>query len=122
MTYGSSAYGSTALGGAAASEWFTFFPLLGYAPDVLHKAEMEFTGSDQLFSLFVSQSNETGEGTSYKAYTANDPSETPQLQVTFAGVGQTVIGAARFITVTVELDSAVWAGGLILSIRGRRGD
>lgn len=122
MSYGTSSYGSSAIAGASASEWFIFFPHLPYDPDVLFEAELEFNGPSGFFSLFSNQNTESGEGILYQAFTANDSNETPQLQTTFAGIGQAVIGSARFITVTAEIDSAVWAGGIQFSIRGRVGD
>lgn len=122
MNYGTSSYGSTAIGGATASQWFIFFPFLLYAPDVLFESRLEFTGSATFFSLFSNQGEESGSGIEYKVYTSNDPDETPQLQTTFAGIGQAVIGAARFIKVTAQIDSGVLPGGMNLSIMGRTGD
>lgn len=122
MNYGTSSYGATAIGGSVASQWFIFFPFLTYGPDVVFESRLEFTGSGTFFSLFSSQSNESGNGIQYKVYTSNDPHETAQLQTTFAGVGQAVIGVARFITVTAEIDGGVWSGGMQFSIKGRAGD
>lgn len=122
MNYGASSYSSTSIGGSVASQWYVLFPRLLYGPDVLFESRLEFTGSAVFFSLFSNQNVDTGEGVTYKAYTSNDPDETPQLQTTFAGIGQAVIGAARFIKVTAEIDGVVWAGGIEFSIRGRIGD
>lgn len=122
MNYGSSSYGSAALGGASANQWFTFFVYKIYAADVLLTSTLELGVSSGLFSVFSAQGNESGEGILYQVFTSNDPGETPQLQVTFAGIGQSVVGAAQFVTVTVQIDGAVWPGGMNFSVRGRLGD
>lgn len=121
MNYGTTAFGASAIGGSPASLWFTFFPFLLRAPDILFEAQLEFGGGGEFFTLSVNQNTESGDGVLYKAYTSNGPGQTPQLQSTFAGIGETLIGAAAIIIVTGQIDSAVWAGGIQFSIRGRAG-
>lgn len=124
MSYGSSTYGSSALGGSAASEWFTFFPLLQRDPDVLFESRLNLGFNSGSFSVFTRQGSEAASSSSgvvYKFYTSNDPDETPQLQATQEGDGQNVIPAALFITVTAEISGDIWAGGQVFSVRGRVG-
>lgn len=118
MNYGTSAYGSTSIGGIAASEWFTFFPLTS-RPEDTYEATLEFTGTDPFYSILV-QSVGGGNVGLFESFTHNDPDESPQSQGTFGGefgFFQHVIGAARFIILR-----ATMTGGSNFSARGRQGD
>lgn len=102
MSYGSTAYGSAALGGSAASEWQVFFPLTIGVSSTLYESQAEFTGDSQFYSIFSYLSN-TDIPVEVRIYTSNDLGETPQLQTVFSGHGQAVVGAARYMKVTAEL-------------------
>lgn len=118
MNYGSAPYGSSSLGGAAASEWFTFFTLTSRDPGTF-EATLEFAGSEPFYSIFAQSVGGTIGGL-FEAFTYNDPSETPQSQGVFGGdfgFLQSVIGSARFITVR-----ATMSNGSNFSVRGRAGD
>jgi hypothetical protein len=124
MTYGTSAYGSTSIGGSSASEWYVFFPYGLRAADVLFESQLNLSFNTGQFSVFTRQGSEVpsgGSGVVYKLYTSNDPGETPQLQVTQEGDGQNVIPAALFITVTAEINGTTWPGGQFFVVRGRAG-
>jgi hypothetical protein len=124
MSYGSTAYGSASISGSASSIWRWFFPLQIRAPNTLFEAKAEFSSPSGLYSIYTFQATEPGSGSAgvtYKMYSSNDPDETPQLQSTVEGNGQTVVGLARFITVTAFIDGAVWGLGQIFSVRGRPG-
>lgn len=124
MNFGTTTYGSTAIGGAAASPWFVFFVFLLREPDIVFTSTLTYD-STGMFSVFMRQGSEVVSNTSgviYKIYSANDPHETPQLQTTQEGDGQAVIGAAHFITVTAEVNGAIWGGGQLFEVRGRAGD
>jgi len=126
MPYGSSAYGGTAFGGNAnsADEQIFFGPLgrPNYAPDVLHEASGNFSGSTEFYEILTQQGSEPGSGPAgieYKVYTSPQEGITPQLQVTATGNTQLIIGADAIIIVTALIDGAVWATGLDFSVKGR---
>lgn len=125
MTYGSSAYSGVPYGGSANSvNEQVFFPVLpdNYAPDVLHERTVLFTGPEDFYEILIRQGSENPNGPNgaeYKIYTARDESDTPELQTTVGGNGQSVIYAAPIITVTALVDSAIWSLGLNFSIVGR---
>lgn len=125
MPYGSSTYGGAAYGGIANSaNEQVFFPVIpnNYAPDVLHERTVIFTGPEDFYEILFRQGSENPSGPNgaeYKVYTSHGEGETPQLQVTVGGIGQTIIGAAPIIVVTAFVDSAIWALGLNFSIVGR---
>lgn len=125
MSYGSASYGSTSYGGNANSlNEQVFFPLDNRDPDVLFTAEAAFTGQETTYSVYTLQGSEgTGPaGVEYKIYTAHEQGETPQLQVTVQGNGQSVIAAAPRIVVTAIIDSAVWSVGEDFKVTGRPGN
>jgi hypothetical protein len=125
MSYGATGYGGAAYGGTAnsANEQIFFpVPTVDLAPDVLHERSVIFNGQESLYSVFIRQGSENPSGPNgaeYKVYASHSEGETPQLQVTLGGAGQTVIGAARLIIVTALVDSAIWPAGLNFSIVGR---
>lgn len=125
MSYGSSAYGSTAYGSSANGvDEQVFFPLLAtdLAPDILHERSVSFNGSASLYQILVRQNSENPSGPNgaeYKIYTSGGPGQSPQLQVTVGGVGQTIIAAAPTIIVTALVDGTIWESGLGFSIVGR---
>jgi hypothetical protein len=124
MPYGSSAYGASPCGGSAnAVNEQIFFPLGdNYAPDVLHERTALFHGPEEWYEILIRQGSENPSGPNgaeYKIYSARFPEDTPQLQVTIGGAGQTIIGAANIITVTALVDGAIWVSGLNFSIVGR---
>lgn len=125
MSYGSSTYSGSAYGGNANSvNEQVFFQLDIRVPDVLFEAEAAFMGEDSLYSVYTLQESESGSGPAgveYKIYTAHEQGETPQLQVTVQGNGQSVIAAAPRIVVTAIIDSAVWAVGQAFRVTGRPG-
>lgn len=90
--------------------------------DTLFEAIGSFSGPEEWYEILTLQSSEPGSGpigTEYKIYTSHGEGETPQLQVTVGGNGQTIIGAAPIIVVTAIIDSSVFAFGLDFSVRGR---
>lgn len=117
MNFGTATYGSTAIGGAAASPWFVFFPFAVRA-DGVYEADLEFFGSATFFSVFLQKSAE-GIPAQVEMFTRNDLGETPQSQGTFDGLyAQSVIGAARYIKAVVTVGGA----GVGFTLRGRAGD
>lgn len=126
MSYGTSSYGSTSIGGATASQWYVFFSWTTRDAGTVFESRLEY-GQSGFFSVFFRQSNyaaiEQGgvPGVAYRVYTSNDPDETPQQQALQEGDGQTVVGAARFITVTMYIDPDIWVG-MQCEVRGRAGD
>jgi hypothetical protein len=124
MSYGST-YGASAYSGSAnAVNEQVFFPLIGedLAPDVLHERTALFNGSEEWYEVLIRQGSENPSGPNgaeYKIYSARFEEDTPQLQVTIGGAGQTIIGAAHVITVTALVDGAIWPTGLNFSIVGR---
>lgn len=125
MSYGSVGYGSAVYGSSAnAVNEQIFFPLLGtpLPPDVLHERSVFFTGPSQWYQILTRQGSENPSGPNgaeYKVYVSHSEGETPQLQVTVSGIGQTIVGAGRLIVVTALVDSAIWASGVHFSIVGR---
>lgn len=125
MLFGSSSFGSAAYGGIAnAVNEQVIYPVLvdNYAPDVLHERTVLFNGPEEFYEILFRQDSENPSGPNgaeYKVYSSHGPGETPQLQVTVGGVGQTIIGAAPIIVVTAFVDSSIWALGLGFSIVGR---
>lgn len=123
MSYGSSSYGSAAIGGSTGTQQQVFFPwpISGRSPGN-YEAVAEISTADQFYSVFVRQASEVASGIPFmetEVLTSNDEHETPQLQVTL-GDGleiQAVIGAARFITVRVTVINAQ-----LFQITGRPGD
>lgn len=124
MSYGSFSYGSAVYGGSANSvNEQVFFPYVGnYSPDVLHERTVSFSGSEAFYEILFRQDSESPSGPNgaeYRVYTSLGEGDTPQQQVVMGGVGQTIIAAAPFITVTALVDSAIWVSGLGFSIVGR---
>lgn len=125
MAYGTSAYGASGYGGNAnAVDEQMFFPLLGasLAPDILHERSALFTGSSQRYQILTRQGSENPSGPNgaeYKVYVSHSEGETPQLQVTVQGVGQTIVSAGRLIVVTAIVDGSIWPTGLNFSVVGR---
>lgn len=124
MSYGSTSYSSTSYGGNANSvnEQVFFFLGPNYEPDVLHERSAFFTGPETFYEILIRQASENPSGPNgaeYKIYTARDESDTPQLQTTVGGNGQSIIYAAPVIIVTALVDSAIWVSGLNFSIVGR---
>lgn len=123
MSYGASAYGAAAYGGGANSaNEQVFFPLTNYAPDVLFEASAIFNGPEEFYEILARQASEPEAGpvgTEYKVYTSHGPGETPQLQVTFGGNSQAIVGAAPIIVVTAIIDGAVFGAGNLIEVRGR---
>lgn len=125
MSYGSGAYGSTAYGGSAnAVNEQVFFPILAedLAPDVLHERVAFFNGPEEFYEILIRQGSENPSGPNgaeYKIYTSHGEGETPQLQTTVGGIGQSIIGAAPIIVVTALVDGSIWPTGLNFSIVGR---
>lgn len=125
MPYGVSTYGAAAYGGNAnAINEQVIFPLLevDLAPDVLHERTVFFNGPEGSYEILIRQGSENPSGPNgaeYKIYSARFEEDTPQLQRTIAGAGQTIIAAAHVIKVTALVDSSIWPTGLNFSIVGR---
>lgn len=123
MSFGTSAYGGASYGGSAnANNEQVIFQLDQYVSDVLHERNVLFTGITEFYEILIRQASENPSGPNgaeYKIYSSTSEGESPQLQVTVGGSGQTIIGAAPFIFVTALVDSAVWISGLNFSIVGR---
>lgn len=124
MPYGGAAYGASAYGGSAnAVNEQIIFPLTSeYAPDVLHERRVFFNGPQSFYEILIRQGSENPSGPNgaeYKIYSSHGEGETPQLQTTVGGNGQSIIGAAPIIVVTALVDSAIWVSGLNFSIVGR---
>lgn len=124
MSFGSSAYGSTAYGGranASNEQIFFSYPEPERAADVLYEATALFNGTTTFYEILTLQGSEgTGpSGIEYKVYTLNGQGQTPQLQVTLGGNGQSIIYAAPIIIVTALIDGTVWAFGTNFGVKGR---
>lgn len=105
MSYGSAALGSTSLGGAAASQGAFYFYTETLAQGV-HRRSLEYLGEADFFQVETRMESFTEGRRIMRVYSHNDPSETPQLQVTVgvdAFYTQSIVGAARFIVVDLEL-------------------
>lgn len=116
MSYGSASLGSASLGGAAASVGTLFSPI--EVLDVgVYRRTLEYTGSANFFQIESRVENEPVDVVFriLRIYSHNDPSETPQLQVTSGAdsfYAQSIIGAARFIVVDLEMLSP-WSSSQI---------
>lgn len=106
MPYGSSSLGSSSLGGVAAAQGVLFFAT-EVLPDGIHRRSLEYTGDASFFQIESRLENAPiEERRIVRVYSHNDPSESPQLQVTVgvdAFYTQSIVGAARFIVVDLEL-------------------
>ena len=117
MSYGSFSYGSAAISGAAASDWFVFLSYQ-FRDTGSYEAEAELNRPETHFSLFLQKASENTD-VQVEAFSRNDPDETPQSQGTFAGFyAQHVVGMAQFIKIVVT----VGVTGDFFVIRGRPGD
>lgn len=122
MSFGSSAYGTSAYGGTAnAVNEQVFFPWLSgnYAPDVTHEAEVLFTGTQELYEIFMRQSNDEPGGVTYTILTSHGEGETPQQVGIAQGNGSQTVGAAQRIVVRMFIDGAIWATGENVQVVGR---
>ena len=104
--YGSFSYGSASLGGLPASQGTFFYPG-EFLNTGVYRRTLEYTGTAQFFAIVTVMNSESDEILRLmRIYSHNDESETPQLQTT-TGVEsfytQSIIGAARFIVVELEL-------------------
>lgn len=106
MSYGSAALGSTSLGGVAASQGMLFSPSENLLEGV-YRRSLEYLGGASFFQVETRmETASVSELRIARIYSHNDPSETPQLQVTVGADGhytQSIIGAARFIVVDLEV-------------------
>lgn len=106
MSFGSASLGSSSLGGATASRGALYFYTETLAQGV-HRRSLDYTGDANFFQIESRRENEsTVEQRIMRVYSHNDPGETPQLQVTVgvdAFYTQSIVGAARFIVVDLEL-------------------
>lgn len=118
MNYGTTAYGSSAIGGSGNNLWQTFLSFLQYEVGD-YESEAEISTDDPLYSVFARKTSDL-ENLTVRVLTRNDPGETPQLQAT-GGLGisaQLVVGSARFVKVEAALtDTAVQ-----FEVLGRPGD
>lgn len=107
MNYGSSSYGSVAFGGLQASR-FAFYTFSDVFTAGTYQRFAEYLGSAQFFEVTTRLQGalEDLNPRTMRIYSHNDPSETPQLQVSVgleAEATQSIVGAARFIVVEIEL-------------------
>lgn len=106
MSFGSASLGSSSLGGVVATLGTLFSPTESLTVGV-HRRSLEYTGGAQFFQIETLMENEpVEERRILRIYSHNDPAETPQLQTTVGGDAfytQSIIGAARFIVVDLEL-------------------
>ena len=123
MSFAAAAYGSAGYGGLAnAVNEQVFFPLENYVQDVLYERQAIFKGTQQWYEILTQQASEPASGSSgitYEVKTSHSEGETPQLQATIEGNGQTIIAAAPLIVVTAFIDSAVWPSGNLFKVTGR---
>ena len=109
MSYGATAYGAAALGGipGAAGLFFSRDEALDAGT---HRRTQEYTGDADFYAVYLQmESTSEPQLRTIRIYSHNDPFETPQLQVTTgeAFYSQTIIGAARFIVVELELSETL---------------
>jgi hypothetical protein len=106
MSYGSTALASTAIAGLSASAGTLYSPSETLAEGV-HRRTLEYTGDAEWFQIETRMESEPQvEQRIVRIYTHNDPAEVPQLQVAVGGDAfytQSIIGAARFIVVDLEM-------------------
>lgn len=107
MSYGSTSFGSASLGGAVASMGTLYFRDEILAEGT-HRRSLEYLGDAEFFAVESRVENEPVDMVLriLRIYSHNDPSETSQLQVVAgadAFYSQSIIGAARFIVVELEL-------------------
>lgn len=118
MNYGTTAYGSSAIGGSGNNLWQTFLSFLVYL-EGSYESEAEVNTDDPLYSVFARKTSDA-ETLTVRVLTRNDLAETPQLQTT-GGLGisaQLVVGSARFIKVEADVADP----GALLEVLGRPGD
>lgn len=121
MSYGSASLGSASLGGAAASAGTLYSPT-----DVLdigvYRRTLEYTGGAVFFQIESRMENESvAQLRLIRIYSHNDSSETPQLQTTVGGDAsytQSIVGAARFIVVDLEMLSPWSSSQIGITITG----
>lgn len=121
MSYGSAALGSTSLGGAAASVGALFSP--AEVLDVgVYRRTLEYTGEAEFFQIQSRMENESvAELRLIRIYSHNDLAEIPQLQTTTGGDAfytQSIVGAARFIVVELEMLSPWSSAAIGITITG----
>lgn len=105
MSYGSTALASAPLGGLIISLGTFFSPDERLSRGSYFRT-LQYLGSATFFQVILQMENvPTDPLRIVRVYSHNDPSETPQLQVTMgeANYSQGIVGAARFITVELEL-------------------
>lgn len=106
MSYGSHAYGSAAFGGLPGAR-FVFFSSPELHDAGTYRRSTEYTGNAEFFEVITKNEGAADDPERVmRVYTHNDPGESPQLQVTVgveAFYTQTIIAAARFIVVEVEV-------------------
>lgn len=107
MSYGSSGYGSAAIGGATSGVGQVFFALMVRSAGE-YEAGAEITTTEEFYEVVIRQSSEAAADDPFmetRVYTSNDPGETPQQQVSIGDAlyAQSIVGAARFVTVQVTV-------------------
>lgn len=106
MSYASATLGSASLSGlsAAAGEIYTFNEALLIG---VHRRTVEYNGEAEYFAIETRMQTESEDiDRVMHIYSHNDPSETPQFIRTVgveAFYTQSIVGAARFIVVDLEL-------------------
>jgi hypothetical protein len=110
MSYGSTAFASAPYASLPASQG-AFFTPSEFLSAGIYRRILEYAGSAQFFQVETRMDFESDEPLRFmRIYSHNDPNETPQLQVS-VGVEsfytQSIIGAARFIVVELELSATL---------------
>lgn len=105
MSYASAAYGSTSVSGIS-SALQTFFSPQEDLTIGAYRRTVEYTGNADYYQVLLHMVSFGEEPLrEMRILTHNDPGETPQLQATLgeAFYSQSIVGAARFIVVELEL-------------------
>ena len=119
MSYASTAYASAPLAGLSVSAG-AFFSTNESLAAGSHFRTLEYTGDAEWFEVISQMQDVPTEPLRIvRIYSHNDPAETPQIQVVTgeAFYSQSIIGAARFIV--VELELAVDFASIGITITGR---
>ena len=117
MSFGSSSFGSASLGGASGSLGL-FFSASEELSAGTYRRSLTYNGTALFFQIIQQQETVAVDPIRLvKIYSHNDPGETPQLQTITgeANYSQTIIGAAKFIVVDLELSETLSDIGITIS-------
>jgi hypothetical protein len=106
MSYGSTSFASASYASLPAAQGVFFSPSEPLDTGVYRRVR-EYAGNADFFAVETRMNTESDDPLRLmRIYSHNDPNETPQLQVTVgveAFYTQSIVGAARFIVVELEL-------------------